>query len=179
MPGAPATGGRAAAVAATAASSAGEFVRQVLPSIRQAARALGVNPLGLLAQAALETGWGQRIPAHRDGTSSLNLFGIKAGGEWSGPRVLTDTLEFSDGVAQPKRQAFRAYGSIEESVADFVRLLSSSPRYRLALQGGASAAGYIAGIARSGYATDPEYGNKLSRILESGTLRSALRRQVL
>ena len=184
----PAAGGAGAAAGAASAGAprsttpsadgAAEFVRQVLPSIRQAARVLGVSPLGLLAQAALETGWGQRIPAGRDGASSLNLFGIKAGEDWAGPRVVADTVEFASGLAQPKRQAFRAYGSIEESVADFARLLGSSPRYRSALQAGASAAGYVTGIAQSGYATDPEYGIKLSRILASGTLRSALGRQM-
>src|ERR1700728_715304 len=109
---------------------ASDFVQQVLPTIRQAATALGVNPLGMLAQAALETGWGQRMPRTADGSPSLNIFGVKAGGEWSGARAVADTVEFSGGVATPRRTAFRAYGSIEESVRDFAHLLSNSPRYR-------------------------------------------------
>jgi flagellar protein FlgJ len=156
------------------AASASAFIQEILPSIRQAARTLGVHPLGLLAQAALETGWGQRMPRNADGTSSLNLFGVKAGEEWSGARAVADTVEFSGGIAQPKRSTFRAYGSIEESVGDFARLLASSPRYRAALQSGASAAGYVAGIAQTGYATDPGYANKLNQILNSGLLRGAL-----
>ena len=86
-------------------------------------RARASIPLGLLAQAALETGWGQRMPRTADGSSSFNLFGIKAGEEWSGARAAADTVEVSDGVATPRRTAFRAYGSIEESVSDFANLL--------------------------------------------------------
>jgi len=172
-------GGRAQAPAVDSAGAehAAQFVGQVLPTIRRAAVALGVNPLGLLAQAALETGWGRRMPRTADGSPSLNMFGIKAGEEWRGARAVADTVEFSGGVASQRRTAFRAYDSIEESVSDFASLLSSSPRYRDAIAGG-SAQAYIQGIARSGYATDPEYGNKLNQILNSSTLRAALKTQV-
>jgi flagellar protein FlgJ len=83
-------------------------------------------------------------------------------------------MEVSNGVATPKRTAFRAYGSIEESIDDFAALLKSSPRYREAIAAGGDAQAYIAGIGRSGYATDPEYGNKLNQILHSDTLQAAL-----
>jgi peptidoglycan hydrolase FlgJ len=152
-----------------------QFVAQVLPTIRRAAAALGVNPVGMLAQAALETGWGQRMPRTADGTPSLNLFGVKAGEEWAGARAVADTVEFSrDGVASQRRTAFRAYGSIEESVSDFAKLLAGSPRYRDVVAAGGDAQAYIDGIARSGYATDPEYGDKLNRTLNGGLLRAAL-----
>jgi peptidoglycan hydrolase FlgJ len=151
-----------------------QFVAQVLPIIRRAAAALGVNPVGMLAQAALETGWGQRMPRTADGTPSLNLFGVKAGGEWSGARAVADTVEFSGGVASQRRTAFRAYGSIEESVSDFANMLAGSPRYRDAIAAGGDAQAYIQGIAKAGYATDPQYGDKLNQILNSGTLRAAL-----
>jgi len=150
------------------------FVNQVMPTIRRAAAYLGVNPLGLLAQAALETGWGQRMPRTADGSSSLNLFGIKAGDEWTGGRATADTVEFSNGVATPRRTAFRAYGSIEESVSDFANLLKNSPRYRDAIAAGGDVQAYIHSIGKSGYATDPEYANKLNQILNSGTLQAAL-----
>lgn len=159
---------------ASTADQAAQFVQAVLPTIRRAAQTLGVSPMGLLAQAALETGWGQRMPRTADGSPSLNLFGVKAGSGWRGGRAVADTMEVSGGVARQRRTAFRAYGSIEESVDDFARLLASSPRYREALAGGGSAQGYVDGIARSGYATDPEYGNKLNQVLNSGTLRAAL-----
>jgi flagellar protein FlgJ len=168
--------GRAAAppTAANLSQQASDFVQRVLPSIRQAAAAIGVNPAGLLAQAALETGWGQRVPRTADGNSSLNLFGVKAGSEWSGARAVADTVEISGGVAKQTRTAFRAYGSIEESVGDFARLLTSSPRYREAVAAGGSAQAYVQSIAQAGYATDPEYANKLSEVLNSGTLQAAL-----
>jgi len=157
---------------------AAHFVSQVLPTIRRAAQALGVNPLGLLAQAALETGWGQRMPRTADGSPSLNLFGIKAGEEWNGARAVADTVEFNGGVATQRRTAFRAYGSIEESVSDFANLLANSPRYRDAIAAGPNAQAYIQSIAKSGYATDPDYGNKLNQILNGGILRAALTQRI-
>ncbi len=166
-------GGAAPSTAATSEHAA-EFVQKVLPTIQRAAQALGVNPMGMLAQAALETGWGQRMPRTADGSPSLNLFGVKAGDGWSGARAVADTVEISGGVATQRRTAFRAYGSIEDSVADFANLLASSPRYREAVAAGSSAQSYVASIAKAGYATDPEYGNKLNQLLNSGTLRSAL-----
>ncbi len=172
--GADSHGGTAPPTGANFSERAADFVQQVLPTIRQAAAALGVNPLGMLAQAALETGWGQRMPRTADGSSSLNLFGVKAGSDWSGARAVADTVEISDGVAKQTRTAFRAYGSIEESVSDFARLLASSPRYREAVAAGSSAQAYVQHIAKAGYATDPEYANKLNEVLNSGTLQAAL-----
>jgi flagellar protein FlgJ len=157
------------------AQHAAQFVSDVLPTIRRAAQNLGVSPVGLLAQAALETGWGRRMARTTDGSPSLNMFGIKAGSGWNGARAVADTVEFSGGVATQRRTAFRAYGSIEESVSDFANLLSDSPRYREVLAAGGDAQAYVQGIARSGYATDPDYGNKLNQILNGGTLRTALR----
>ena len=156
------------------AKTPAEFVDQVMPAIRRAATALGLNPLGLLAQAALETGWGQRMARNADGSPSLNMFGVKAGEEWKGARVIADTMEFSNGVATPRRTAFRAYGSIEESVSDFANLLKNSPRYRDALAAGGDTQAYIERIGKSGYATDPGYANKLNQILNSSMLRAAL-----
>jgi flagellar protein FlgJ len=156
------------------AQTPAEFVDQVMPAIRRAATALGVNPLGLLAQAALETGWGQRMARTADGSPSLNLFGIKAGEEWTGARATADTVEFSNGVATLRRAAFRAYGSIEESVSDFANLLKKSPRYRDAIATGGDAHAYIDRMGKSGYATDPGYANKLNEILNSGVLQAAL-----
>jgi peptidoglycan hydrolase FlgJ len=151
-----------------------DFVNRMLPPIRRAAGALGIDPKVMLAQAALETGWGQRMPRNADGTSSHNMFGIKAGEEWTGGRAIADSMEVANGVATPRRTAFRAYGSIEDSVADFAHLLKNSPRYRDAVAAGGDAQAYIAGIGKSGYATDPEYANKLNQILKSDTLQSAL-----
>jgi peptidoglycan hydrolase FlgJ len=169
-PSAPATGAPTAAIA----HSPADFVHRMMPPIRRVAAALGVDPMGILAQAALETGWGQRMPRHADGSSSHNMFGIKAGDEWAGPRASADSMEVANGVATPRRTTFRAYDSIEESVNDFASLLKSSPRYRDVIAAGGSAEGYIASMGKSGYATDPEYANKLNQILHGETLQSAL-----
>ncbi len=149
-----------------------DFVNRMLPPIRRVAGALNLNPQALLAQAALETGWGQRMPRNADGSSSNNMFGIKAGEEWSGARATADTVEVSHGVASTRRTAFRAYGSIEESVNDFAQLLATSPRYREAVSAGSDARSYIASIGRSGYATDPDYENKLNQILSSEPIQA-------
>jgi flagellar protein FlgJ len=151
-----------------------QFVNQVLPSILRAAQTLNVSPLGMLAQAALESDWGRRMARTTDGSPSNNLFGIKAGDDWNGARATADTVEFEAGVATPRRTTFRAYGSLEDSVGDFAKLLATSPRYRDALAAGGTAQSYIQAIAGSGYATDPNYARKLSQILDSGTLHAAL-----
>jgi flagellar protein FlgJ len=172
--GAPTAGARAAAIA----HSPAEFVKRMMPSIQRAASALGVDPTAMLAQAALETGWGQRLPQAADGSSSHNLFGIKAGDEWTGARATADSMEVINGVAMPRRTTFRAYASVEESVNDFANLLKNSPRYKDVIAGGGNANGYVEAIGKSGYATDPEYGNKLNQILGSDTLQSALAARV-
>ena len=164
---------KSAAETGAIAQSPTEFVNRMLPSIKTAAASLGVNPMGLMAQAALETGWGQRLPRNADGSSSFNLFGIKAGEGWKGPKAIADSMEVSNGVAAPKRTAFRSYGSVEESVKDFAALLKNSPRYKDALAAGGDAQAYAARIGASGYATDPDYGNKLSEILQGEALQSA------
>jgi flagellar protein FlgJ len=164
--------------ASAAAPTPAEFVHRMLPPITRAASALGLDPMGMLAQAALETGWGQRMPRNADGSLSHNMFGIKAGDEWAGARASADTMEVVNGVATPRRTAFRAYGSIEESVNDFASLLKNSPRYRDVIAAGGNAGAYIAGMGKSGYATDPEYANKLNQILGGDTLQSALAARV-
>jgi flagellar protein FlgJ len=163
----------ASAAPPAAAQSASDFVDEVLPAIRTAAQSLGLNPLALLAQAALETGWGKRMARTADGSPSLNLFGIKADDSWGGARATANTVEYSGGVAMQRQAAFRAYGSIEESVNDFANLLKNSPRYARTVAAGPDAQAYVDSIGRSGYATDPEYANKLNDILHSGTLRAA------
>jgi peptidoglycan hydrolase FlgJ len=160
------------------AHSPAEFVSRVMPSIQRAAVALGVDPAAMLAQAALETGWGQRMPRAADGSSSHNMFGIKAGSEWTGARATADSMEVINGVATPRRTAFRAYASVEESINDFANLLKNSPRYKDVIADGGNAGAYTAAMGNSGYATDPDYGNKLNQILGSDTLQSALAARV-
>jgi flagellar protein FlgJ len=102
------------------------------------------------------------------------VFGIKATGGWQGSEVKQSTFEFRDGVMQRERAAFRAYGSVAESFADYVRLVRDNPRYSEALQAGADGPRFADALARAGYATDPQYAAKLKAIADGPTLRRAL-----
>jgi len=163
-----------AAGASTLGQTPAQFVQRMWPPIRRAATVLGVDPMAILAQTALETGWGQRMPRNADGSSSHNMFGMKVGDEWTGARATADTVEVTNGVAMPRRTAFRAYASIEDSVNDFAGLLKNSPRYRDVIAAGGCAGAYVASMGKSGYATDPDYANKLNQILQGDTLQAAM-----
>lgn len=145
-----------------------QFVSRMLPAAQQASQASGVPAQLIMAQAALESGWGRREIRAEDGTNSFNLFGIKADKSWKGPVVETTTTEYVSGAAQKTRTTFRAYGSYEESFSDYAQFLSSNPRYAnvLATRDPAEAAH---GLQRAGYATDPQYGGKLVRIMKQMT----------
>jgi flagellar protein FlgJ len=146
-------------------STVDQFVARMLPAAQRASQATGVAPQLIMAQAALESGWGKREPRADDGSQSFNLFGIKADKSWKGAVVETTTTEYVGGVAQKTRASFRAYASYEEGFADYAKFLTSNPRYAnvLATSDAAQAAH---GLQRAGYATDPGYGSKLVRIME-------------
>ncbi len=150
------------------------FVRALAPHAAVAAKELGVSVRALLAQAALETGWGKHLPSHGDGSSSNNLFGIKAGSSWNGDKVSVPTLEYEHGVAVRKRDAFRAYDSPADAFADYARLISDSPRYAQALGQGENVAAFARGLVHGGYATDPAYAAKITAIANSAQMREAL-----
>jgi peptidoglycan hydrolase FlgJ len=137
-----------------------QFIEQMLPHARAAALQLGVDERSLIAQAALETGWGASQPAGAAGTSH-NYFGIKAGAGWRGDRVAADTTEYTDGVAGTERAQFRAYGSVAENMSDYVRLIGNSPRYASALNTGSDVRAFATALQRGGYATDPRYADKV------------------
>jgi len=139
------------------------FVRSVWGQAQQAARQLGVHPVSLVAQAALESNWGRSVPQDPSG-SSHNLFGIKAGSTWQGPRVSADTQEFHGTSAASEPAAFRAYGSSAESFQDYAALLTTNPRYSAALGSGADVQSFGAALQRAGYATDPDYARKLTAV---------------
>ena len=144
-----------------------KFAQVLMPYAKEAAKMLGVDPSILVAQAALETGWGQHIIQRADGESSHNLFNIKVGKNWAGSRAMVDVLEYEDGVAVKKRDGFRAYGSYQESIDDYVALLKSNPRYSNALKHGDNPEYYINALQDAGYATDPRYGEKVMAIYQS------------
>lgn len=145
-----------------------EFVQRLLPHARRAAARLGVAPEVLIAQSALETGWGRHVMAGHGGKPSHNLFGIKATGGWSGDAVRVSTLEYRDGVARRELASFKGYPDEAASFADYVRLIGDNPRYRKALENAHSPEGYLRGLQEAGYATDPAYADKILKILERG-----------
>ena len=142
------------------------FIAAIAPSARAAAQALGVSPVGILAQAALETGWGRHAPGN-------NLFGIKAGTDWQGPSLHELSSEVSNGVRTLGEAAFRAYRSVAASVHDYASLLAS-PRYAPVRGHGDDLGAFAQGLQRAGYATDPGYARKLLQVADSPTMRDAL-----
>ncbi|MET0657228.1 MAG: flagellar assembly peptidoglycan hydrolase FlgJ [Steroidobacteraceae bacterium] len=143
-----------------------DFITSMLPHAERAARTLGVDPHALIAQAALETGWGKSLPSHAGGNSSFNLFGIKAGTSWSGATVASRTLEFDAGVAVTKQEKFRAYDSAADSFNDYAALLGRSPRYAAARNTGSNVHAFAQALQAGGYATDPNYAQKLSALTQ-------------
>ncbi|MFO7277860.1 MAG: glucosaminidase domain-containing protein [Pseudomonadota bacterium] len=144
-----------------------EFVRELWPHAEAAGRELGVDPRALLAQAALETDWGRAIPRRPDGTSSFNLFGIKAGASWSGPTVGVPTIEFEHGIPVRRVERFRAYDSLAESFRDYAALVRNSPRYGAVLGTGSDVQAFAGALQSGGYATDPAYAEKIAAVARS------------
>jgi flagellar protein FlgJ len=131
-----------------------------------AEQATGVPAKFMLGQAALETGWGKRMIRNADGSSSNNLFGIKAGPEWKGKVATAVTTEYVNGQAHRKVEKFRAYETHADAFKDYARMIGNNPRYEKVLQHGGDAATFAHGLQRAGYATDPQYAAKLSRIIK-------------
>jgi flagellar protein FlgJ len=150
------------------------FVEALWPAADKAAQALGLPTEALLAQAALETGWGGHVMQSANGKSSHNLFGIKADQRWSGERVRQETLEFEQDVAVRRREYFRTYGSFEESFQDYVDFLKRNPRYAQALQSTRDATEYFKALQQAGYATDPHYAEKIVRVMQGTEMQTAL-----
>ncbi|MCG9554128.1 flagellar assembly peptidoglycan hydrolase FlgJ [Vibrio sp. Isolate31] len=139
------------------------FVTSMKPYAEKAASALGVDSSLLLAQAALETGWGSKMIKNSLGNSN-NLFNIKADRSWKGDKVATQTLEFHGKTAVKESASFRSYSSFEDSFNDYVKFLNENPRYETALQHQGNSENFIKGIHQAGYATDPNYADKVLRV---------------
>lgn len=141
------------------------FLGQIAPWAEEASQQLGVAPDILAAHAALESGWGQRPLRAADGSSTHNLFGIKAGSSWRGGSADALTTEYEDGVALKKTERFRSYPDAASAFRDFAQLMQTSPRYQGALNTGTDVRAYADALARGGYATDPNYADKLVSVV--------------
>jgi flagellar protein FlgJ len=168
-------------VRGTAAASPGssevtnpdEFVNRVWPHAVEAANAIGVPPQFLVAQSALESAWGKSEIRRADGSPSYNLFGVKAGRNWQGATVEVQTTEYINGEPQQMREKFRVYGSYAESFNDYANLIRNNTRFS-GVVGQQDGTQFARSLQQSGYATDPMYADKLSRIINGNTLRQAL-----
>ncbi len=150
------------------------FVTELWDAALQAAEELGLEPKALLAQAALETGWGAHVMPNAEGAPSHNLFGIKADQRWGGSQVHKETLEFAGDVAVRRREHFRCYPSYEESFRDYVTFLRQNPRYGEALRSTHDSEAYFRALQDAGYATDPEYADKILRVMQGPEMQAAL-----
>ena len=168
--GAPARSEPNAAVGEKLSSTQSEFVRVHTQAAKAAEAQTGIPAAFMVAQAAHESGWGQHQIRNADGSSAFNLFGIKAGGGWKGATTSITTTEVVDGQARKVVAKFRAYASAEESFKDYAQLMKDNPRYAGVLAAGNNADGFAQGQQRAGYATDPAYADKLTRVINT-TLR--------
>jgi peptidoglycan hydrolase FlgJ len=150
--------------------SAEDFIRQLHPYAEQAAKELGVEPKVILAQAALETGWGSSLIKNSNGSNSFNLFNIKADKSWQGKQARVPTLEFEQGIAKKVNAGFRSYASFQESFKDYVDFIKSNPRYGDALKQAGNGERYMYELQQAGYATDPNYASKVMSIYRGNTM---------
>ena len=165
------TGGTVDMVIAQKPSDMGYLATQMAVAYLDGATSIPAH--FMIAQAALETGWGRSELRFADGAPTHNLFGIKAGRNWQGAVAEATTTEYVNGVAQKSVERFRAYASYGEAFRDYANLLASNPRYAEVLNP-QDAAGFARGLQRAGYATDPMYAAKLERIIGGAALRDGM-----
>lgn len=142
------------------------FEDRVGQHAEEASRATGIPAKFMVGQAALESGWGKREIRAPDGSNSHNLFGIKATSGWKGKVVEVATTEYVNGVPHAKMEKFRAYDSYADSFRDYARMLTKNPRYENVIASAGDASSFAHGLQRAGYATDPQYAAKLTRIIQ-------------
>lgn len=148
------------------------FIESLLPVAEKVAGELGLDPKALVAQAAVETGWGQHMIHSSRGENSHNLFGIKADRDWSGDKQVVETLEYNQGLAKKQKAAFRSYDDFHASMQDYVQFIKDSPRYRNAVEQSAEPKAYFQQLQQAGYATDPAYAEKVMSVFNSDKLAS-------
>lgn len=150
------------------------FARDIWPHAQRAAEEIGVEPQAIVAQAALETGWGAHVMPARDGNSSYNLFGIKGGNGWQGGETVRRTIEFEDGIPRQQNARFRSYDDVGAAFADYTQFIAENPRYANVRDHGENTESFAAALQDSGYATDPEYAAKINDILDGPTMRRVM-----
>lgn len=143
-----------------------EFTQKLGPHAELASQGSGIPAKFMLGQAALESGWGKREIRAMDGSSSHNVFGIKATGNWKGRTVDAMTTEYSNGVAYQKIEKFRAYDNYSDAFKDYAKLIRDNPRYQSVLQNGGDASQFAHALQKAGYATDPHYAQKLTKVIQ-------------
>jgi peptidoglycan hydrolase FlgJ len=154
------------AVKGNGEASVDAFVDKLANAAQQASSTTGIPARFILGQAALESGWGKREIKNADGSTSHNVFGIKATKDWTGKTVSTMTTEYVNGQPHRVVEKFRAYDSYEDAMTDYATLLKDNPRYASVINGSKSAEGFAHGMQRAGYATDPHYAKKLLTIMQ-------------
>jgi flagellar protein FlgJ len=142
------------------------FKQKLETEAEQAAKATGIPAKFMLGQAALESGWGKREIRNADGSTSHNLFGIKAGPGWKGKVATAVTTEYINGKPHTRVEKFRAYDSYADGFKDYAQMLTKNPRYQKVLASAGDATSFAHGLQRAGYATDPHYAAKLSSIIK-------------
>ena len=142
------------------------FIDKLLPIAEKAGGELGLDPKMLVAQAALETGWGKHLVNHPNGTSSFNLFNIKAGSKWQGDTVSKEVVEYRGGISMQQKSQFRAYDSFQDSFNDYVDFIKQNARYSQALEQSHSPEKYMQALHQAGYATDPAYSKKVTHVYQ-------------
>ena len=147
------------------------FVKALYPYAEKAAAELGTRPKAIIAQAAVETGWGKYVIHDGAGNSTNNFFGIKAKGNWQGEQAVVSTLEFNGAVPQKQKAAFRAYDSIEQGLNDYVAFIRQQPRYQQAVAQGSNTEQYFESLQQAGYATDPDYAKKVMSVYNSDAIQ--------
>ena len=143
------------------------FQEKLAPHADEAAAATGIPAKFMLGQAALESGWGKREIKNADGSSSHNLFGMKAGPGWTGKTTTAVTTEYVNGTPVTRREKFRAYDTYADSFKDYASVIANNPRYEKVMSSGGDAAKFAQGLQKAGYATDPHYATKLTRIIRN------------
>ena len=144
-----------------------QFIQSMLPHAQAASTSSGIPAKFMIGQAALESGWGKHEIKTDSGVNSHNLFGIKADANWKGKVANSTTTEYINGVKQTRVEKFRAYDSYSDAFKDYAKLISQNPRYQQAMNNTHDASAYAHALQRAGYATDPQYGKKLTQVIKN------------